>query len=308
MYGSTILFRMLKQHNLNYFLINFNLNQYKPIMKFFSEHLAIWETSMTQLETQQLPVYIKAEKGIELCREVLHKFRTKVLSSGFKNKEMECLFFKNVKPKVVGYIIHFINLVNIERHRPFEPEMENFEFLATQISQLRRYFIEHREFYEYYIRGQSHRDTEFFTRDTISTELYSTSIASIIDNSFSTSHDMILARIKGNMRTIKYLQKKIIPATHNSQSYQDENPFKLKWTGAKVDLVELIYALHSSTLINHGNVEIKELAKGIEKLFSIDIGDFYRIFLEIRMRKTNQTKLLDFLKTSIKNKIAEADA
>ncbi|WP_417364554.1 RteC domain-containing protein [Galbibacter sp.] len=49
------------------------------------------------------------------------------------------------------------------------------------------------------------------------------------------------------------------------------------------------------------------MAKGFEDLFSIQLGDYYRIFLEIRMRKNNQTKLLDFLKTCIQNKIVEAD-
>ena len=71
--------------------------------------------------------------------------------------------------------------------------------------------------------------------------------------------------------------------------------------------MELVYALQASGLINNGNVGIKDLATALEQLFYVEVGDYYRIFLEIRMRKSNQSKLLDFLKTSLHNRIIEVD-
>src|SRR5690606_33566146 len=109
-----------------------------------------------------------------------------------------------------------------------------------------------------------------------------------------------------NTRTINYLKRKVSRNKKRSFRVQNKGPI-LKWTGAKVDLVELIYALHASTMINNGNVEIKEVANAMEKLFGIKVGDYYRMFLEIRMRKSNQSKLLDTLKMSLANKIAQAD-
>ena len=276
-------------------------------MKFFEEHLAELERNMDLLESQPLLIYFKAQKGIEVCQKVLQIFRKKISEGGLKNKEMECQFFKAIKPKVVGYMIHFINLVHMERHRNCGRDKAKHKFYKEQIVYLRQYFLEHREFYEYYVRNLSHRDNEFFSRKPQATELDCSAITSLIDDTFSTSHDIILAHIMGNSLTIKYLQNKIIHSEQNYHRHSNKPSSHLKWTGTKIDLVELVYALQASNMINNGNVEIKELAKGVENLFSIDIGDYYRTFLEIRLRKNNQTKLLDFLKTCIQNKIVEAD-
>lgn len=166
--------------------------------------------------------------------------------------------------------------------------------------------MEHREFYEYYIRGLSHHDLLFFTRNTHTQEWYRANITSIVDTNFSTSKDMVLAQILGNTRTINYLKHKLSRKKRKGFSNK-EITAPLKWTGSKVDLVELVYALQANNMINNGNVGIKELAKNIENLFSIELGDYYRIFMEIRCRKGNHSKLLDMLKTSLKNKIVEAD-
>ena len=44
-----------------------------------------------------------------------------------------------------------------------------------------------------------------------------------------------------------------------------------------------------------------------ETLFDIEIGDFYRIFLEIRNRKKSRTQFLDKLKEKITQMMDELD-
>ncbi|MCB0465555.1 MAG: RteC domain-containing protein [Aequorivita sp.] len=275
-------------------------------MKFYKEVLSHLESELEQLELENLNRYNCAEKAIALCRDSLRIMRERVLKKGFKDAEMECEFFKVVKPKVVGHLIHFINLVKMERHKPIGRGKEVHKFYMDQVAVLRRYFVEHQELYEYYNRGHSHHDLLFFSRNAHSPDWYRANITSIVDTNFSTPKDMILAKILGNTRTINYLEHKM--ARKNTKAFSNmEKKTTLKWTGTKVDLVELVYALQASNMINNGNVGIKELAKDIEHLFSIELGDYYRIFLEIRTRKSNQSKLLDLLKISLINKIAEAD-
>jgi len=81
----------------------------------------------------------------------------------------------------------------------------------------------------------------------------------------------------------------------------------LNWTESKAALVELIYALHSSNSINKGKVEIKTIAKFFENLFSIELGDVYHTFLDIRNRKIEKTKFIDLLKDSLLSKMKEID-
>jgi len=95
----------------------------------------------------------------------------------------------------------------------------------------------------------------------------------------------------------------------NFQSHQtNQKQNKINWTGTKTDLIELIYALHSSGAINNGNVEIKDMAILFQEMFNIDLGNYYHSFVEMRTRKINQTKFLDKLKDNFTQYIMSLDA
>jgi len=89
------------------------------------------------------------------------------------------------------------------------------------------------------------------------------------------------------------------------QNYQFNS--KLFWTGNKVDLIELIYALHATGVVNSGTADIKGIASIYEQMFNIELGDFYRTFLEIRSRKINNTKFIDSLKDALIKRMDESD-
>ena len=83
---------------------------------------------------------------------------------------------------------------------------------------------------------------------------------------------------------------------------------KLNWTGSKVDLVELIYALHHSKIINAGNSDVKELAVSLGKIFNIEIEDnIYRIYQDIKSRKHVKAKFLNTITENLNNKMMEED-
>lgn len=51
-------------------------------------------------------VLLLAEKSIEICIRKLSELREKVIQAGFKDKEIEITFFKEVKPKLVSHLIY----------------------------------------------------------------------------------------------------------------------------------------------------------------------------------------------------------
>lgn len=275
-------------------------------MKAYRETLSLLERDLEQLELQ-LPLDCdSAEKGIQLCRDTLQSTRERVIKKGFKTLQDECAFFKTIKPNLVGYLIFYINVIHIELHRPLVSGKEKHSFYIDYISTLGKYFLEHREVYQYHICKRTHLDIEYFTRNSNSTAWYPDSLTSLIDAQFSTPKDMVIAQIIGNSRTIDYLRRKV--------SRKKKRPFsegakgsKLKWTGNKVDLVELVYALHSSGIINYGQADLKEIAEAFETTFHTALGDYYRTFLEIRARKITPTKFLNQLKTNLQKRITEAD-
>ncbi len=82
----------------------------------------------------------------------------------------------------------------------------------------------------------------------------------------------------------------------------------LQWTGTKVALVELTYALHNNKVLNNGNTSLNECIKAIENFFNIEIRQHNRIFLEIRNRKTIQkTSFLNNLSENLNKKMNELD-
>lgn len=82
----------------------------------------------------------------------------------------------------------------------------------------------------------------------------------------------------------------------------------MKWTGSKVALVELVYALHNEKIINNGNISLNECIKAVETFFNTEIKQHNRIFLEIRNRKTiDKTNFINSLQVNLNNKINQLD-
>lgn len=273
-------------------------------MDVFKTQVEALEQVLQSLEIEQENIFERAEIGIQQCKKTLEVVRQRVLQLGFRNLQEEALFFKEIKSTIVGYIFYFIGLVQVERSRPYGCPKKERKFLIAQIEAMQAYLMKHQELYEYYLRSHDYKDLDYFIRKNAPYQLSDEAIASMVDFQFATPHDMIFSKIKGYVMTINYLEKKlVIPLKSTGSKYKAS----LKWTGSKADLVELTYALHASGVVNNGNAAIKDLAKNMEQLFAIKLGDYYRIFLEIRARKNNQAKLLEMLRTSLISKIENLD-
>lgn len=83
-------------------------------------------------------------------------------------------------------------------------------------------------------------------------------------------------------------------------------PKKLNWTGSKVAMMELIYALHYQGVFDNGNADIRLIAKYFESTFDVNLGNFYQTYLELRTRKMKPTKFLDTLRETLKEKYGRA--
>lgn len=270
-------------------------------------YLQIMESFDMEMESiqQKDPFKIEhAEKAIQHCQSCIEQLREQVINRGFKTRQDEIRFFKILKPKLVGTLIAYLNIRKILTQLPIIPSEKLTAFYSEQAAFLHAFYQDKHELYYYFIRNHVHLDNVYFTRGY---HMFSSDIhdfPNIIDSQFSTAKDMVFAQFIGNQKTLDFLKE--CPTHPHGQTHPMAHSFK--WTGQKVDLVELIYALQASGLINNGSVGIKDLALAFQALFAIEIGDYYRTFLEIRMRKSNPSKLLDTLKTSLQNKIATSDA
>jgi len=83
---------------------------------------------------------------------------------------------------------------------------------------------------------------------------------------------------------------------------------KLKWTGSKVGIIELVYALHTEGVFNYGSCDLREIAAFFGKAFEVDLGQFHRTFSEIIDRKSERTKFLNRLMESLVSRMEDHDA
>ena len=263
------------------------------------------------LEKETEGVLEKAEESIRITKRALEQIRILFLRKKLIPKNEEIGFFKSIKPYVFSKLIYYVKLFSIESKRPRSSNKSQVKYFNNHIDRLQNYFNDNLEFYHYFRRGATFLDEEYFIRGKADIRLFPDSLSFFSDDKFSSSHDTTVATIMAYDMLIIYLKREIDKLENNNSMETNygayTNQSKLFWTGNKTDLIELIYALHSSGSVNSGTADIKEMASACEQMFNIDLGDYYRTFLEIRSRKINQTKYIDKLKDSLENKMLDSD-
>ncbi|RXJ43716.1 RteC domain-containing protein, partial [Gelidibacter gilvus] len=156
----------------------------------------------------------------------------------------------------------------------------------------------------------SQQDSLYFLRSTRQIGINCDMSHYIVDPEFSTSYDNLMAHFVASDLLNKHYQKLLFRLTNKeSDPIADLILNKNRsWSGSKTDLVELIYALHSSGVLNNGEAEISKIIQFSEKFFNIKIGNAYKTFAEIKAREKDRTKFLDTLKRALLTKMDTDEA
>lgn len=248
-----------------------------------------------------------AENSIKATIIILEKLKTHFVRHEFENKVDEITFFKFVKPQFVSKLIYHNEVYNIESNRPFGGSKYLRKYFSSELSKLKCYFNENMEFYKYYRTGSVYLDKKYFVRGRYDIKLTLDSSYFQADNRFTTSHDFKVAKILANDLLQVYLEKELLKLDNKPVPYSISEKQVQKWTGSKVALIELIYALHAEGVFNNGTTDLKETAKFFEETFEIDLGQFHRTFFEIRARKSERTKFLNSLRDTLVRRMDEVD-
>lgn len=247
------------------------------------------------------------EEAINLILRSTVEIKSLIVSKGFDSVEDEIYFFKKVKPGILSKLIYYNSIYKIESRKPYGYSKTMKKYLVNEMSKLKRYFDNNLEFYRYYRTESTYLDHKYFVRGKHDIKLNLDTFYFESDFTFTTSHDYKVAKIIANDLIQVYIENKIFNL-ENSSAKEDDTPKQLlTWTASKRSLVELIYAVHSMSSFNKGNVDIKEIAKAAEKTFGIDLTDIYHTYLEIRNRKINRTKYLDSLRDGLIKRMDEDD-
>jgi hypothetical protein len=246
---------------------------------------------------------------IDVCLKALGKLRNIIHKHKFRTQNEEIKFFKETKPKFLSPLIYHLKVFKIESRKPNGGDKIRKKYLLNELEKLKHYFDSNLDFYRYFRTQSNYLDHKYFLRGKYDIRLTVDSFFFEADERFCTSHDFKVAKILAHDRLQVYLEDELsnLERKETNMITQDAPKVKLFWTESKTALIELIYALHSEGAIDNGKADIKDIADMFAHLFNVELGDYYRTFLEIRVRKTGRTKFIDSLKQSLIKRMDEAD-
>ncbi|NQY28194.1 MAG: RteC domain-containing protein [Flavobacteriaceae bacterium] len=279
------------------------------ITSFYNEALTNLEYGLNTLERENNNVVERSELAIKMCLKSIDELKLYFGRQKIYSQEEEVDFFKEIKPLFVAKLVYYIKLYNIEASLVVESPKIKKNIYALELKKVKSFLNQNKVFYKYYKTNCTHLDHKYFVRGNQDIKLQLQSNTFEFDSKFSTSNDFLVAKIKASEKLQIYLENKITPAKlgQNNMSTPSSNNEYIKWTGSKVALIELIYALHTAKVINKGETGIKGIANLVSDVFNVDLGDYYRTYAEIRMRKTGRTKFLDKLKAQLIIKMEASD-
>lgn len=251
----------------------------------------------------------KCEKAIEVILIALVSAKKIILKNGFKSETEEIHFFKDLKPQFTSKLIYYNMVYKIEMKRPNGGNRVLKKYYNNELQKLKAYFDNELDFYKYYRSGSSYLDYKYFLRGKYDIKLALDSYYFETDSSFSTSHDFKVARILANDLIQLYLEDQLIIIENKDlgDKSQRKPNVKLMWTGSKVALIELMYALHTEGVFNNGAADLKDIADYFEHTFDIDLGQYRRVFLEIRARKSEKSKFITTLNEALLKRMEKSD-
>ena len=273
---------------------------------------------MREVDRRVSAIDLNGKNIIEESKEILLFLKDKlielkqsVLSEPFGDEAEEIVFFKYQKPLLLGRLMFFYKVLHIESHCPPCTELADDYYRKQQEGQ-KLFFDRIVGFYQYYRSGATYRDRYYFLREKreISPEVSPETDLFLFEEEpeFSTGYDKLVARITAMEMLYAYLTSRRRMLTQEAEGRQIQSLVKEhRWTDKKTAAVELIYAIHAAGSVDNGQIDIVELANLFEIVFHVELGDVYRLFINMRERKNSRTAYLDYLKEKIQKRMDETD-
>ena len=251
----------------------------------------------------------KCEQAITIILKSINELKKVTTKANFKTEAEEIQFFKEIKPQFTSKLIYFNRVYKIEMKKPNGGNRVLKKYYNNELLKLKAFFDNELEFYQYYRSCSTYLDFKYFLRGKFDIKLALDSYYFETDTSFATSHDYKVSTILANDLIELYIENQLIMLENkeNTEKSQRKPNVKMTWTGSKVALVELMYALHTEGVFNNGAADLKEIAEYFEHIFEIDLGQYRRVFLEIRARKSDKTKFITTLNDHLLKRMENSD-
>lgn len=274
------------------------------MVAFFDTLLSETQLELDRLRALQAEPLRHADAAIDVLLPALKALQAHVLAHGFASEADEIHFFKVLKPQLTSQLLYFHKVYLFEARRPQGGEEALRRYVEEAFTGLQHFFADNRDFYQYYRTGDCSLDDRYFVRGKRLAKQLDESTLLLSDPAFNTSHDHKVARLLAYASFERYLRGVLAPPAL-------PEPVRprpaLRWTGPKIALVELVYALHETGCLMDGKAELAAITAALESTFDVSLGQVSRMFIDLRARKSDRTRFLDELKEALLERMDEAD-
>ena len=241
----------------------------------------------------------------------LNRLRELVRAHKFPNDDAEIDFFKYQKPHIHCWHIYVIELHHILVGVPVGTDKEIRDYYTDELGIINRFFRRYPFQYQYYLADENAMDEDFFL--CRSKEAFPPGQEDQHhENSFSTNLDFLLAKFRAYemLRDAIIRRVRLLYQQTDSAFISEMMVTKRRWwSGDKVELIEIAYGIYYTHRINGGRAEVGDIVEWLEESLNVDLGQAYRMFLDIRRRKTvSYTKFLDEMREAIHKQIDETNS
>ncbi|MFN3773471.1 RteC domain-containing protein [Cloacibacterium normanense] len=267
----------------------------------------VLEVNLSKMEKEIPDVIVLCEHALMEIDEKIRLVKAMVTQHEFEDMAQEIYFFKKIKPHLISKFIYYSKILELESNKPNLGTKAIRKYYESILNSLKNFYKENTNFYNYYRRKATYMDHQYFVRYQHDLKKWFNIQLHNFDEHFTTSHDDLVAQIIAHDLLEKYLLN-AIKNINNDAEKEIMDISMVQWTAPKVNLIELIYALHQTKCFNGGNIELSEIIRHTEKNLQINLTGFHKILGEIKARKKERTKFLQLLNDNLNQIFLDADS
>ena len=274
------------------------------MLKFSIDLYAKMTQALEQVAMSSDNILQRSKLSYRLVEQILGELKEFIINYTFKDKDEEIKFFKEIKPMFLRELIYHMEVFQVEAWKPpvgREDEIAHYGLGARRVD---FYLKRTNELYNYYRTGSTTNDELYFLRTETAPDLITPISLSDIDPKFSTVYSFTFAKMQAYELFSNYLHQCVYRLEHPGMEQKKEESKKSLWTDSKADLIELGYGIYARGSVNHGKADIKEIITALEIAFDTTVGNFWRTFQNLRIRKKNRTPYWDGAKNEL-NKLMD---
>ena len=274
--------------------------------KIIQKILSDFQERLQLIESASKDNLAEASKGIVLCHETLIEMRRTVHKYRFEGPDAEVLFFKSIKVVPQCYLFYYESVLSCESFMPPISVKSQRKHLENETDKITDFFRANSIFINYLRLRRTDLDDRYFTRKYLNDGALVPTNGTQYDPDFNTMRDVLLAKVRASYRYMEYINRRLSELRLADIAIKVDDPLPLTFTGNKIDLVELIYALHAAKVFK-GAPDISIIQKAIERLFDVELGYIYTRFQQIQDRSGEQIKFLPRLVGAFANLLEKRD-